>query len=804
MAISTLSAQKPHNYSGERPKGSLSGKIIDAKSKKAVLYASIALYSVRDSSLVTGTMSGDGGSFTIADVPAGKYYMYVKFVGFDKKTINNIMVRPPELHKNLGTIALSPASTSLEGVEITAEKTYVEYKIDRKVVNVGKDLNTSGGTAVEALENVPSVTVDIDGNVQLRGSSSFTVFINGKPTPLSGTDALEQIPVATIKNIEIITNPSAKYDPDGMTGIINVVLKDNIKRGLNGIIDITGSNHEQYGINGVFSYNVGKFNLYFGGNYKHRNSPASGRSELENYFNGDTSFRITDLDRHRSRTNYGIKGGFDFTPDKNNIFTFEGSWGGFDRNKDYSSQIYEYNTPLTYQDYSISQNPGSRFGTYYKISGNWEHKLDSLGSNIQTYAYITNEDEGEDDLSKEFYSDKYWTPTDSLLEGNHTIEDEKAPDYRFKVDLTKYLKNKRRFEAGLQARLRPEYHEITFESFSYDKGWVGLPEYGSNLNFTRNIFSAYATYSGEYKSFGYQLGLRGEETYRNVYDDGKEYSFKINRFDIFPTVHLSKKFKGNNQMLLSYSRRIERPGGWELEPSVRYISSNFMRKGNPELEPEYMDNIELSYQKVINQSFISLEGYYHTTKNKISRIQSVDSTGMVLMTFENLDRDHSAGVELMLNARLMKWLNLNISGNYYYYKLESSGSSLGEINNTSNNFDMRGNITFRIAKNSKLQLSGFYRGASVTAQGERKPFLVTSAAFRQDLFNKKLSLSFRVRDIFSTMKFEFTGYGDNFMSYNSFTHASPVFTLNLTYRINNYKEKHRNGNDEEGEGGEEI
>lgn len=801
LATIGLNAQRGQYQGGPKPKGNISGQLLDKNSNEPILYASVALYKKRDSSLATGAMSGEKGIFEIKDVEAGRYYMVIKFVGYEKDTINNIMLRPPELNKNLGKIYLQSASKNLAGVEIVAEKTYVEYKIDKKVVNVGKDLNSAGGTAVDALENVPSVTVDIDDNVELRGSSSFTVFINGKPTPLSGSDALQQIPVGAIKNIEIITNPSAKYDPDGMTGIINVVLKENIKQGINGLIDIGVSSFNQYNFNGIFSYKVGKFNIYLGGNYNDHGAPGTGHSDLATTFGDTTTYRITDLDRNRRRSHWNLKGGFDYAPNKKNTFTFEGSFGKMSHNKDYSSHIYEYNSPKSYDLYTISQNPGTRDDSHYKLFGNWEYKLDGKGSNIQTFAYISNSNEEQDDMSKEYISDKNWALSDSLIMGNHTTESETAPDYRFKIDLTKYLKNKKRFESGLQARVRPEVHHISYSKFDTDIGWQDLPDYGSELNFERQIYSGYGTYSGEYKTFGYQFGLRGEYTYRNVIDNTKDYNFKINRFDIFPTVHFSKKFPNKHQILLSYSRRIDRPGGWELEPSTRFISSNFQRRGNPELQPEYMDNFELSYQKVIDQSFVSVEGYYHTTKNKVTRIQSVDSTGMVLMTFENLDRDHAAGVEVMLNARLVKWLNINVSGNYYYYQLVSNSGSFSDLNTTSNNFDMRGNVNFVITKTTKLQITGFYRGASITAQGKRDPFFVTSASMRQDLFKRKLSVVFRVRDIFNTMQFQFVTIGENFTNLNSFSRKSPIFTLSLSYRINNYKEKKGPRGFDDGQGG---
>lgn len=789
---------------GERPTGTITGILKDFSSKEPVLYGTVALYSAKDSSLVTGTMSGDGGKFEMANVPAGKYYMIVKFIGYEKYIANQVMVRPPNLIVNLGIIELKHVASDLEGIEIVAEKTYVEYKIDKKVVNVGKDLNASGGTAVDALENVPSVTVDVDGNVALRGSSSFTVFINGKPTPLTGTDALQQIPVGAIKNIEVITNPSAKYDPDGLSGIINVVLKENVKLGLNGIINVNASNQGAYGIDGILSYNIGKFNVFVGGSYDNITRPGNGHSELTTLYTDSTTYRTTDLERNRSRYGQNIKAGFEYTPNDKNSISFETSFGSQGRDKDFSSKIREYNLPSTYDSYTISLNPGTSKSKFYSLSANYEYKLDKIGSNIQALAYYENETEANEDMSKEYMADKNWNPTDSILDGIITRETEKGPKIRFQVDLVKKIKEKNKFESGIAARFQPQAHEYEYEEYQVDKGFVLLPDYGSKLNFIQNIFSVYALYAGEINRFGYQFGLRGEETYRNVYDNTKNYSFKINRFDFFPTLHFSKKFEGGNQMLLSYSRRIDRPGGWELEPFTRYISSTFKRQGNPELQPEFTNNFELSYQKAIKQSFFSIEGYYRSTTNVVSRIQSLDSNGVMLMTFENLDKEISAGIELMLNLRLVKWMDLNISSDYYNYRLLSSKSSLGEVNTTSNNFDIRGNINLLASKTTRFQMNAFYGGPSVTAQGKRSANFMASASVRQDLFKKRLSISLRVNDIFKTMKFEFTTVGTGFTNFNSFNPISPTITLNLSYKINNYKEKKNMNGMDSGEGGDGI
>jgi outer membrane receptor protein involved in Fe transport len=798
-------AQNPQlNPQGDKTTGKIQGSIKDEHNNEPILYATIALYSQKDSSLITGTMSGEGGNFNIPNVKFGRYFMEVKFIGYNKKVINEIKINPKEPDLYIGDIKLSQTTTSLEGVEITAERTYVEYKIDKKVVNVGKDLNSSGGTAVDALENVPSVTVDIDGNVALRGSSSFTVFINGKPTPLSGTDALQQIPVGAIKNIEIITNPSAKYDPDGLSGIINVILKEDTKLGLNGMIDLSVNNRGTYGINGIFSYNVGKFNLFIGGNYNNNKQPGAGLSELITQ-NGDTNiYRTTTLDRNRERKSQNIKAGFDYNPNEKNSISFEGSIGKSGHFKDFESKINEYNIPQTYNQYLLSYNPGTSDDKFYSFSINHEYKIDKKGSNLQTMFYYENEEGINEDISTEYLSDANWLKYDSLLNGIITRETETGPQYRFKMDLVKKLKDTKKFESGVQAVVRPQFHVYQYEEYQPDNGWTLLPNFGSELNFTQNVYSAYAIYSGEYKTTGYQFGLRGENTFRNVYDENKNYSFKINRFDLFPTVHFSKKIKGGNQMLLSYSRRIDRPGGWELEPFTRYISSNFKRRGNPELQPEFTNNFELSYQKSFDNSYFSIEGYYRSTNNKLTRIQEVDTDGIILMTFENMDKDISTGVEFMLNLRLIKWMDINISSNYYYYQLLAANSSIGEVNTSSNNFDIRGNISFIATKTTRFQINGFYGSPSVTPQGRSSVNYMISASLRQDLFKKKVTVSLRVNDIFNTMKHEFISYGDGFSNFNSFTGLNPTVTLNLTYKINNYKEKKNTNGMDMREGGDGI
>ncbi len=801
-----------HNISAQPSKGnvlqsgknpSAIGKVVDSKTGHAVPYATVVLYRAVDSTMMDGTITNENGQFMIPCKP-GNYYIVIKFMGYNKLVKSNLQMSVNDKMLKVGLLKLSRNSAELKGVEIVGEQSYVDYKIDRKIVHVGRDIGSTGGTAVEALENVPSVNVDIDGNVELRGSTSFTVLINGKPSPLSGSDALEQIPTSVIKNIEIITNPSAKYDPDGMTGIINVVLKKDVKQGLNGFVEASAASFNSYSLNTIFNYRKKKVNYFLGANFRLRNMPGGGESDLHNIGNDTNMYRDTELDRLRRKNNYTIKGGMDYYYNDNNTFGIDAAFGINDFSKDYSSNIYERTVPTTYQLYTISDNLGARKSSFIKSSINWEHKFKRKGEKIETYFYFMqgNEDKNED--QKESYSDANWTVDGIIKDWYKTTDDKFKKEFRSKLDYTLKLKEDKKLEAGIQSRNYRENSEFIYNTFdSIGQNWEVKPDFGNTMIFNRDIFSAYTTFGGTKNNFGYQLGLRGEYTNRVITSRDKSPSV-INRFDLFPSVHLSQKFLKTNSVMMSYSRRIDRPSGWELGPNPIFISSNFVRIGNPDLEAEYTDNYELSYQKTIKKSFVSVEAYYRTTKNKISRLQEMGNNNIIYMTYANLDKDHSAGVELMANMQFSKWFRMNISSSYYYYKLVGNIAS-GAVDQSSNNFDIRGELNFMITPLMRFQLNSFYRGPSVTAQGKMGSFFMANSALRYDFFKRKMSVTFKVRDIFNTMRHEFETITPSFISYNTFYRQNPYFQLTVNYKINNYRQdRKRNMNDRGSDGGDDI
>jgi outer membrane receptor protein involved in Fe transport len=764
---------------------------------------------------VAGTVTGVDGKFRLEKVPYGKFYIIANFIGYNKITLSDIMITPKAKTLDLGVINLDMASTNLEGVEITADKQRIEYKIDKKIVNVSQDLMGSGSSAISVLENVPSVNVDIEGNVSLRGSSSFTVLIDGRPSVLEGNDALQQIPASSIDRIEIITNPSAKYDPDGTGGIINVIMKKQKNPGINGIVNLSIGTKNKYRGDALLNYRTKNFNVFGGidGNYNEFN--MKGKSTYQNFFydpTGEidsTSYRDTDTKGINLRKGYGIKAGIDYYVNDKSTLTFSGRYGGYGFNSDRTSSRHIYSNPGGYDEYSQSQTTSQRGGDFYELNSNYIYKFDDKGHQLEAVAIYSRRNGDDTEEQKDYLTDSDYNIIDNQPSTIRTNEDEISDDIRLKLDYTKPFGKEGKIEAGYQSRMEFENQKFLFQDYNYPSGeWVENSDYTSVADFKDNIHAVYGIFSNTWKSLGYQFGLRGEYTDRIIDNAASPQVYTLNRFDLFPTLHVSKQFKNDHQLIASYSRRVERPDGHELDPFPQYMDPYNIRVGNPELEPEYIGSFELNYQKRIKSSFVSLEGYYRINTNKITQVRSMfmDTTitsnndtvitSKTLNTFQNLNKDYSLGAELMANVDITKWCNVNASLNIFDYRLVGNVEG-SDVNKSSTNWDGKVNITMKFKNDFRAQISGIYRGKTVTAQGTQQGFPTLNLALRKDFLDKRLSTTLSVRDLLMTAKRESTSSGTGFYSTDSFKREAPILTLDISYTINNYK-KQRNGRMDEG------
>jgi outer membrane receptor protein involved in Fe transport len=775
--------------SGMARYGNVSGEVFDKQTGKAVEYANVVVFSKRDGSMISGTITDSNGSFMMDKLPFGMYKITLDFIGYDKITIDSVRIYPSNRKINLGRQILSQSMVMLQGVEVVADKIAYDYKIDKKVVNVSQDVTSAGGTAADVLENTPSVDVDIEGNVTMRGSSSFTVLVNGRPSVLEGSDALQQLPASNIENIEIITNPSAKYDPDGTAGIINVILKKEIDQGFGGIVNLSAGMNDKYRSNVLLNYRINKWSFTGGIDYRDDNFKMERSSERETYFDDlSTEFINSFGERNMNIKSVSGRFGIDYSLSDKTIIGISTKFGSFEFGMGGLNKTHKFYNPPGINVYYNSLGEMSRLSDYYDINFNVQHKFDDKGQKLDFLFYYSNRDGEGDNSTLETETDALWNETSRLLNSNRSVEFSENKSYRIQLDYVKPLLANGKFELGYQARLSDAYEEYAFESFD-GAIWVNDPLYSSTSDFTRNIHSGYAIFNNETLSgFGYQLGLRSEYTKRETGIEGVTGLYSIDRFDLFPSIHFSKKLKQKNQLMLSYSRRINRPSGRELDPFLSYRDENNRFQGNPALEPEYIDSFELGWQKKWRKRFLTIEAYYKITSNLISRVLQNTDEGYVLHTSANLDNDYSLGTEAMINQEFSKKLSMNLSGTVYYYKIKGSLES-AVVDRSSTNWSTSLNSTYKFAAASRLQLRLGYRGATTTAQGIRKGFLTSSLALRHDFWRKKASLTLQVRDLFKTMKRDMIIEGDHIWEHVEMQRESQILQLSLSFKINNYKQK---------------
>lgn len=777
----------PGGMSAAPKLGKLTGKIIDAETKTPMEYANISVFRKQDSKLVTGTIANEAGSFELSELPFGAFYIEAAFIGFEKTTINEVKIIPNSTVVDLGTIELNVSRLQIGSVDVISERNRIEYKIDKKVINVSNDINAAGGTAVTVLENTPSVEVDIDGNVSLRGSSSFTVLIDGRPSVLSGSDALKQIPSSAIENIEIITNPSVKYDPDGMAGIINIVMKKNVLAGVNGIINLNLGTGDKYGTDITLNYKTKKYNLFLGGNWNDETNYGDMQMTRETYSNGITTFLDTKGRRDMIRGGSQLKAGLDYYLTDKTTLTVSSEIGDYKHDNSGGGNLHSYTLPASKDIFSVQDNLSSRNGNYISANANFQTKFDENGMHKLegSFNYSFRDGISAENIDETIADASFRKTTDFL---SRVITNENSTDnsYRFKLDYTLPLADGSRFEAGLQSRIEREVEDFNFKNYDpVTKNFVNNSLFTSDMDFKEDVHAIYSTYSGKLSVIKYQLGLRGELTDRSILHSKTNNPYTLNRFDVFPSAHFSYDLANQDQIMVSYSKRVNRPDGRDLDPFPNYMNQYTIRIGNPDLKPEFTDSYELSFMKKFGNSFLSVETFYRSTNDLMTRIQELKD-GVLYMTTDNLNKDHSLGGEIMGNLNITKWLLINTSFSVYNYKLE--GEILGKsIDRESTNYSGRINSTIKFSPDSRLQLTGFYRGPSVSAQGDMKSMIFTNLAYRHEFMKKKLSATLSVRDLFATGKFEGSSSSSDFKSTFKMQREPRVVMLTLSYKINNFK-----------------
>ena len=784
--------------------GTIRGVVNDSISSGAIEYATIGLYRLPDSSLVNGTVTNQSGFFSFKAIPYGDYYLQAAFIGYTKKQIH-INLTAYQSSADLGTIVLRPDIKQIGEVTVLAQNKRVEYKIDKKVVNVSQDIAASGGSLVNVLENTPSVQVDIDGNVLLRGSGNFQLLIDGKPSAVQGSEGLQQIPASAVQSLEIITSPSAKYDPDGDAGIINIIMKKQKNTGIGGVVDASIGSRDKYAGDFLLNFRRQKLNFYVGGEYANQKNYNTMEGERRTYGLDTTTYILSNGDGVFARQSLNLKSGLDYSFNQKSTLSLSGAVTDREFNRDFMSKSHWYTGPASIDSFYIDEGISGDNSLDYNLNLDFIKNVDDKGHMLQASAYYVfgKESEWENTNVSKTNSDYEIVASDPLQTRSRTEQPES--NLRLELDYARPMGSKL-LEVGLQSRWEKSNAQYIYEDYQpIGTEWIRNDSISNSLDYLDAIQSAYASLSGPVGKFDFKLGLRAEYDNRSIDQLTSNESYTYEKLHFFPSFYINRKIGENNQVQFNYSRRIRRPDERDLNPFKEFRGSNNVMYGNPELKPEFTNAFELNYQYTFEKGFVSFETYYRTTNDRITRISGVDTlNGKPVYTFTstNANNDNSLGVELMGNAELFKWWQLNLTGNLFRYQLtgEVDGRDVSSI---STSWRTNLNNFFKLKWDTRLQVTAVYNGPDKTLQGEGKGFFVANAALRKEFLKKQLTITFNVRDIFRTASRSFTSEGPNFYAYNKNKRESPIFMINLTYRINNYRQAARrsNGSEQEDSGG---
>lgn len=791
-------AQRPENFK----KIKLTGKVIDKETQQPLEYATITLENERRPNILQGGITQADGRFSFEVFP-GKYNITTEYISFEKDVKKEVLIRES---KDLGTVALIMSVASLDNVELVGERTEVEIQLDKRTYNVGKDITVRGGSVSDVMDNIPSVSVDVDGTISLRGNDNVRILINGKPSGLvglSGPEALRQLPAESIEKVEVITSPSARYEASGTAGILNIILKRQELEGFNGSFIINGGFPTTYGGSASINWRTDKLNLFTTTTYNDGKSMGGGVFNSE-YFktDGPSLYTNEDRDYNRNRKNIFINLGAEYFFNPKTTLTLS----GFVRRSDNTSD----NTTII-EDLTELGEVINRFGRYQyeeekdnsqQFTANFTKKFNDKGHElvIELQTETSSEDENDDVENTNIYDQESFT--------NETQERQ-----LLQIDYVFPLNENTRFEAGYRGNF--SQLDTDYKVYDYNPIKTLNTDLTNNLVFTQNVNAAYTQYGKKVDKFSYLLGLRMENT-KIIIDQRTDNTYKEKKYtDWFPTLNLSYEFDEKENITLGYSRRIRRPRAWSLNPFRSLTSLTFFRQGNPDLDPSYTNSFDFGYLKRWAKWTFNGSLYYSKTKQTITRI--TEKTGEIIRVSDdpivdvpalratsiNLAENNRTGTEFTLTYSPKRMVR--ISGNFNIFNSETIGTHQNNVLDAEIiSWFARVNASFPLPFKLNTQLRAFYRGPRATAQTQSQGVFSMSGALNKTLFKKKATLSFRASDIFNTSRWKSTTTTDSFINYTEFQWRQPTYIFTFTYRINENKNNRRSrqSNYSRGDGGD--
>lgn len=759
----------------------LSGHVMDAQSGESLEYATVAIFDSKNDSLLNGGITTADGTFSIK-TPPGEVKLTVEFMGYQSYSTNITMGNE---NKDIGTISLEPDEKLLDAVDIQGEKSQLQLRLDKRVFNVGKDLTNKGSNAADILDNIPSVEVDVEGNVSLRGSQNVRILIDGKPSGLTGLgdgEGLRLLQGNLIESVEIITNPSAKYDAEGEAGIINIILKKDGGKGLNGAVEASTGYPHNHGLGANLSYRKGNVNLFgsYSLNYKKHNGSGYYYQEI---YNADSTL-ISEMNRKHQRGGLGNTGrlGMDFFIKEKNIITVSGMYRNvFGDNKadlvyhDFDNEgniIFITDRNETEDEDKQNIEVDLRFKKEFKkkdqkwtVDAKWHDSNDRESSTI-TEAIREND-------------------TSDIFQRVENVEDE--INWLAQTDYVHPFGKTGKIETGAKFTDRTIENNYAVDE-QQNSEWVPVEGFNDVFTYEERIYAGYLILGMKHGAFSWQAGLRSEFSDIATHSEANDTTNRRDYLDWFPSVHLSYELSKGNTLQASYSRRLSRPEFWWLLPFFTFSDSRTFPSGNPNLDPEYTNAIEASYLKVWGKGSLLSSIYFRHITGVIERITQVEDDGTAFMFPINLSTEKSAGLELSFNYTPWKWWSLTTGLNVAWSKRD--GEYEGEIlGNETIVSDVSLSSKWKLPQSMDLQISYKYQAPNQTTQGRRLSSNSVDAGFSKDFLKGDATITFSGKDIFNTRKRRIELDNDDYYRLNEFQWRGRQLVLTFSYRINAKKSR---------------
>ena len=764
------------NINAQNKNGSVHGLVDDEGSGNPVPFVNVLLLKSTDSTIIKGVTTSKTGTFEITDIQDGNYLLKFSCIGFHDVIRTGIKIGAAGRKLNTGTTSLISSITDLDEVVITSKKETFNNSIDRKVYNVEKDIMSKSGSASDLLQNIPSVSVDIDGNVSLRGSQNCMIMINGKTSPLmdkSSATVLEELPSNSIERIEVITNPSAGFKPDGTSGIINIVLKKDVGTGFNSNVTLNVGNNSRYNGNISFNYNPGKFNVYGSYGYRHDyRARISTDNRTETISTGAQSY-LTESNNFYGRPVAHLGSvGADYNLDSNNKLSLSGNYFYHDALRSgVDAQLYKYSDSTLSQDFNRNRISHEKQREYEGTFG-FLHNFGQEDHDLEIEVKVSNSPEFETNN----YSDVFRSPAIPTTYDNDAItQKENRTEISLKYNYP--FSDKSSLEAGYLGEFLSSINDIYVDS-SFIEDIKRSSSF--HLNISANAF--YSTYKNEFGNLGFMAGIRAENVAMKPQLITLNSTFTNNYFNFFPTLHLNYKLTETASLQLNYSKRIRRPHDDDLNPFPEYQDPRNIRAGNPGLKPEYINSLEFGCQFQYENFTFTPGVYYRYTSNRFTQITTQVNDSVLLTTQMNLANDKSGGVELVASVSMSNLFSMMMSFNGFYNQIDAS--NLG-YNGNSSAYSWDGTLSFNInlAKSTMFQVNSNYRSIRLTPQGKTEPSYAVNCGLRQDLLNDKISLVLTVSDLFNTMKYKNTLNTTDLYDYSVRQRDGRIMYFGVTYHL---------------------